>query len=213
MAGKHNINYRLIIGLMFLVCDVQAGMIDKDGMAPWEICGMCHSADGISRMSKFPILAGQKATYLKSQMLDFRQGRRLNDGGQMSSIVTEVDPATIDGIVGYFAGLSGPIMNLVVQPGVDQVAYEAGRLLFEEGRAGAVACNVCHNDGHPAAPRLRAQHAAYLRKQLNDFKYERRVSEGATVMTSIAKLLTENEIDSISVYLHSSGSYDSDVAH
>jgi cytochrome c553 len=109
--------------------------------------------------------------------------------------------------------LSGPIMNLVVQPGVDQVAYEAGRLLFEEGRAGAVACNVCHNDGHPAAPRLRAQHAAYLRKQLNDFKYERRVSEGATVMTFIAKLLTEDEIDSISVYLHSSGSYDSDVAH
>jgi cytochrome c553 len=65
MASKRTIYYGLIMGLFFMIYDLQAGMIDKEGMAPWEICGLCHSLDGISKMSKFPMLAGQKPAYLK----------------------------------------------------------------------------------------------------------------------------------------------------
>ena len=186
-------------------------MIDSDGMAPWEICGMCHSADGISVMSKFPILAGQKAPYLKSQILDFIAGGRLNDGGQMSSIVTEIEASDIDSIAEYFAGLPGTVTSLIVDSGVDEEVYQQGKALFEEGRSGVVACRTCHNDGHSTAPRLQAQHAAYIRKQLNDFKHGRRVSKRATAMTTIAKLLNEDEIASIAIYLHSSGSYEVNV--
>jgi len=211
MARKRNIHRSLAIGLLFVICESTAGMIDSDGMAPWEICGMCHSADGISVMSKFPILAGQKAPYLKSQILDFIAGGRLNDSGQMSSIVTEIEASDIDSIAEYFAGLPGPVTSLIVDSGVDEEVYQQGKALFEEGRSGVVACRTCHNDGHSTAPRLQAQHAAYIRKQLNDFKHGRRVSKRATAMTTIAKLLNEDEIASIAIYLHSSGSYEVNV--
>ena len=39
-----------LVSLLF-VSAASAGMIDKEGMDEWEVCAMCHSLDGISRMS------------------------------------------------------------------------------------------------------------------------------------------------------------------
>ncbi|MGK0441646.1 MAG: cytochrome c553 [Pseudohongiellaceae bacterium] len=213
MARKRTMHYGLMLGLFFLMAELQAGMIDKEGMAPWEICGLCHSLNGISAMSKFPKLAGQKSVYLKSQLLDFRQGQRLNDGGQMAAIVTEIDPLAIDEIVDYFANLPRPLTNLVVESDTDREEYQAGKLLFELGRAGVPGCGSCHNEEHLTAPLLQAQHAAYIRKQLNDFKSGRRANKGAAAMIAIAKNLSEDEISALAIYLHASGHYAADIAH
>lgn len=192
---------------------LRAGMIDKEGMAPWEICGLCHSLDGVSKMSKFPILAGQKESYLKQQLLDFRQGRRQNDGGQMVSIVTEIDPLNIDKIVDYFSALPGPLTDKLVESGPDQTRFEAGELLFKKGRSGVTACSTCHNNEDLTAPLLQAQHASYLRKQLNDFKSGNRGNERSFAMKVIAEKLSEDEIDKLAIYLHASGRYEKDIAH
>jgi cytochrome c553 len=96
-----------LVSLLF-VSAASAGMIDKEGMDEWEVCAMCHSLDGISRMSKFPKLAGQKTDYISKQFLDFYHGRRTNDGGQMETIATEVDLGELDKIANYFSQLPPP---------------------------------------------------------------------------------------------------------
>lgn len=94
--------------VLVLATAAQGVMIDHQGMAPYEICGMCHNLNGISHMAKFPKLAGQKAAYIKKQFMDFRAGRRTNDGAQMSGITSEVDPAHVDAIATYFSQLPAP---------------------------------------------------------------------------------------------------------
>jgi hypothetical protein len=55
---------------LILVSNTSAGMIDKEGMDEWEVCAMCHSLDGVSRMPKFPKLAGQKSSYISNNLID-----------------------------------------------------------------------------------------------------------------------------------------------
>ncbi|MFT7372332.1 MAG: cytochrome c553, partial [Oleiphilaceae bacterium] len=93
----------ITLWLLAFSCFSYAGMIDKEGMQAWEICAMCHNANGISRMAKFPKLAGQKAAYIERQITDFRAGLRHNDGGQMQSIVGEVAQEDIAQIAAYFS--------------------------------------------------------------------------------------------------------------
>lgn len=205
MDRNSSIYIGFMVGLFCMNAELQAGMIDKDGMEPWEVCGMCHSLDGVSKMPKFPKLAGQKAAYLTLQLADFRHERRTNDNGQMASIVTEINPLDIESIVGYFSGLPRPAPESIIEEGVEKADHQTGKLLFEEGRPGVDACSSCHNLVHPTAPFLQAQHADYIRKQLNDFKQGQRVGSRAAVMTSIAGLLSGDEIDAVADYLQSSG--------
>lgn len=180
----------------------EAGMIDKEGMAPWEICGMCHGLDGNSHMAKFPKLAGQKADYIKSQFSAFRDGQRTNDGGQMQAITEEILPQDIDTIARYFAGQEPP------QPSVETMQknlFDQGKTLFNEGRPGLAACINCHNSSRLDTPWLDAQHEAYLNKQLNDFRNGTRRNDPQSVMHDIANKLQPKEQQAITHYLvHSS---------
>jgi cytochrome c553 len=207
MDHKRKFYYGLVVVLSSVFTDLQAGMIDKEGMAPYEICGMCHSLNGISRMSKFPKLAGQKSAYLKYQLLDFMQGRRLNDGGQMAAIVTEINPLDIDEIVAYFSGLPRPKDHELARSDIDYEDFQAGKKLFESGRVGLTACSTCHNDVVATAPHLKGQHGDYIRKQLNDFKEGNRVSDRSAMMSAIASALTKDEVDKLAVFLEESGRY------
>ncbi|MDB4224864.1 cytochrome c, partial [Granulosicoccus sp.] len=80
---------------------------------PWEICALCHSLDGDSRMAKFPKLAGQPELYIEKQLQDFLTGSRFNDGGQMSSIVTEVAEEDFQAIAIWFASQNPPLPNVL----------------------------------------------------------------------------------------------------
>lgn len=205
MARKSKSYTGFVLGLIFIAAGAHAGMIDKEGMAPWEICGLCHSLNGISKMSKFPILAGQKSSYLRRQLMDFKQGLRSNDGGQMGAIVDEFEISDIDQIVNYFAGLPGPVSQQEQRMGAEQEEkFQKGKLLFENGRLGVTACKSCHNPVHPTAPLLEAQHADYIRKQLGDFRRGDRVNKRSAIMTVIAKRLSEDEVDQLAGYLQRS---------
>lgn len=77
-----------------------------------------------------------------------------------------------------------------------------GNKIFTEGgsQPGAMPCVACHGaDGLGMAaagfPRLARLPAAYLRKQLEDFK---RASRSHPVMEPVAKALTDAEIDAVS---------------
>ncbi len=179
---------------------------DTQGVAPQEICDLCHSLDGISRMAKFPKLAGQKAAYIKKQFLDFHAGRRTNDGGQMSGITRELNTTHIDAIARYFSQLPAPpAMPLPADPSAHKQSQQ-GATLFFHGRQSLDACTTCHGveARHlPLSPWLDAQHHAYLVKQLQDFKHGRRHNDSDAVMRSIAAKLTDEDIEALARYLAS----------
>lgn len=177
-----------------------AGMVDTNGMAPWEVCALCHSADGVSVMSKFPKLAGQKAAYIEKQFWDFHFGKRDNDGGQMQAITTEVAVDDVKAIAAYFSHLPVPIATTPPE-NPDCQQYDQGARLFLSGRRGVVACSECHMSESSLAPYLKGQHQSYLKKQLLNFKSARRKNDPEKIMQSVAEKLTENEIESVSFYL------------
>jgi len=201
----------------FLVSACLVGHIEAyaDGLGyedapPQEICGLCHSLDGISRTSRFPKLAGQKPGYIAKQLADFLAERRANDGGQMSAIVTEIKPRQFDAVAAYFAGLAppppvgGPSAEGNVAGTVIDIA--AARRLFLEGRPedGMPACASCHVETNPAAPLapyLTAQHSDYLVKQLRDFREGRRANDVSGTMQRVGAALSDGEIVALAHFL------------
>lgn len=171
-------------------------MITDEGLAPYEICGLCHSLDGVSKMAKFPKLAGQPALYIKKQIKDFMEGKRTNDGGQMVAIMTEVDPTTIDEIAKWFASQTPPSPDIETD-----LDLSLGKSLFEEQK-----CATCHRgvgQQAPHIPYLSAQHQAYLAKQMRDFRDGNRENDAGHLMQKAMGPLTDDEIELISSYLAS----------
>ena len=178
----------------------QADMIETSGMQPWETCGLCHSLDGISRMPKFPKLAGQRPAYIIKQFRDFHSGTRENDGGQMQAITTEIDPNALPAIADYFARLAPPEP---VSPS-DAGSRPSAEQLFRQGRSGIPACLSCHGSTDPdvpLAPWLEAQHPEYLVKQLQDFRQGNRGNDPGGVMQTIASQLPEADIEPLAAYI------------
>ena len=50
------------------------------------VCAACHGADGNSANGAWPSLAGQHATYTYKQLMDFKEGRRVNASMTSSSL-------------------------------------------------------------------------------------------------------------------------------
>ncbi len=193
----------LLSGVLISLTNTQAGMIDKNGMQPWEICGLCHSLDGISHMAKFPKLAGQKASYIEKQLRDFKSGLRKNDGGQMEAIVNEVAEQDIPSIATYFASLKPPGVAALSDDTPDLAQAEK---LYKQGDQirsipSCVSCHEKNNKQYGYAPELRTQHEAYIRKQLADFKSSGRTNDNNEVMRKIANLLTDKDIENLARFL------------
>jgi cytochrome c553 len=175
-------------------------MIVTDGVEPWHICAACHSLDGIGVMSRFPKLAGQRPLYIIKQVRDFAEARRTNDGGQMQAIASEIDSNDLARVANYFASLPPPPPIIVT----DAVEWRRGAALYQNGEPGVgiPRCASCHEDaapGLPQGPFLSAQHAAYLRKQLRDWRAGARAN--SEHMPGIAARLSNQDIDALAAFL------------
>lgn len=188
-----------IVGVIILGPYAHADMIDDGSFAAWEVCAMCHGADGLSAVARFPKLAGQKPHYIDYQLRQFRSGLRRNDGGQMQAISTEVQERNIAGVAKYFSE-HAPAASINAAESYQLSVL--GKQLFEQGRAGVPACQSCHGDPGSLAPWLDGQHRSYLEKQLADFSTGKRVSS-ISPMTKIAESLSDEEISAVSNYLSS----------
>jgi cytochrome c553 len=181
-------------------------MVVTKGMKPWEGCGECHDLDGVAPNGHFPNLAAQKPSYLRKEMDDFRKGLRGNDHGQMGTSAREAAGATLDQVVGYFAGLPAP--PPVPMSGLSpKAAARAGLLVAKGSRADRIPpCVNCHSV-HPKrafdAPWLEAQQPAYLVKELEDFRSGARTNDPDHVMEKIAQVLSDDDIAVLAQYLAS----------
>jgi cytochrome c553 len=208
--SRHRAAIAALTALALLGVSPTAGAdgLGHENAPPQEICGMCHGLDGISRMAKFPKLAGQKAAYLERQIRDFRDGRRHNDGGQMAAVATEIAETQIAEVAAYFASLPPP------QPaGHDPASRTRAEALFNAGDpvAGIPACRGCHGPGPTAGegsriegPHLSAQHADYLARQLADFRSGTRTNDPGEVMQRAAARLSDSDIAALARFLAAS---------
>jgi cytochrome c553 len=91
-----------------------------------------------------------------------------------------------------------------VVPGKPKVDPAAGEALYSNGDAsrGVTACLTCHGPKGQSAtatwPKLSAQHAAYITKQLKSFKEGTRPNP---VMMGMSTALTEQDMQNISAFL------------
>lgn len=180
----------LIAGLLWASAG-SANSIGAEHDAPYEICALCHSLDGVSRMAKFPKLAGQPAPYIEKQLHDFLSGLRTNDGGQMAAIVTEISPEDFPGVAQWFANQAAPAPE-------DLGDTTAGQVAFED-----LGCTNCHasDRAEDMTPHLTAQHAAYLEKQMVDFRDGDRANDPGGAMQAAMVNVSDSKIAQLAAYL------------
>jgi len=183
-----------------------ADIIVTEGMQPWDLCATCHSLDGISVMARFPKLAGQRPDYIAKQVRDFRDGRRQNDGGQMAAIAGEIGDEDLAKSAAYFAGLPSPPPDGSLA--VESEEWRRGAALYWDGDAssGIAKCSSCHDNAEskrPDAPLLKAQHAAYLAKQLGDWRSGERRNDSSQIMPAVAAKLSDRDISALATFLAS----------
>ena len=97
--------YFAIIVALLVSSPSIAGDVDV-GKAGATVCAGCHGLDGISTAPGFPNLAGQDLTYLKNQLIAFREKTRT--GGQaaiMYGMAAGLSDEDIDNLATYFSML------------------------------------------------------------------------------------------------------------
>ena len=157
------------------------------------VCASCHGLDGNSSNSRFPSLAGQPLLYIHWQLILFRDQRRRNP--EMSPSAANLTDAEMADLAAYYAA-----QTPLPPPGVsnDPEKIAAGRLAAERHHCGA--CHALAFTGAQYAPRLAGQHYEYLLGQLRGFKAQTRAELDGT-MTTAAQPLTEQEIESLALYI------------
>ncbi|RZI30979.1 c-type cytochrome [Pseudomonas orientalis] len=173
------------------------------GQAKAAVCGACHGPDGNSPAPNFPKLAGQGERYLAKQMREIKDGKRVVL--EMTGLLANSSDQDIADIAAYFASQKSSV------GAADPKLVARGEKLFRGGDLdkGLPACTGCHSPngaGNAAAgfPHLSGQHAAYIAKQLTDFRKEDagRANDGdAMTMRTIARKLSDEDIAAISSYI------------
>ncbi|AFI83588.1 c-type cytochrome [Methylophaga nitratireducenticrescens] len=163
-------------------------------------CAACHGVDGNSPADVYPKLAGQHASYLYKQLVEFKNGKRAND--IMSPMVAALSEEDMANLAAYYASKEST-------PGaVSEDSLDLGQQIYRGGNSesGVPACMACHGpngSGMPAAkwPKLSAQYQAYTEAQLHAFANGERQNDPNGMMRDIASKMTEEEIKAVSAYV------------
>lgn len=185
----------------------------KNGETLVGMCSACHGADGNSPAPNFPKLAGVGEKYLLKQLKDIQSGAR--NIPEMTGMLTTFSDEELADIAAFFDSktmqLSGSDKALEVQlnSGAKVNSLALGEKTYRGGNMETMvpACTGCHSPGgsgnEPAAyPRLGGQHAAYIEKQLKDFRAGNRTNDGDTqTMRQVAQHLSDAEISALANYI------------
>jgi len=155
-------------------------------------CVACHGPNGNSPTPQIPILAGQTARYLYLQLRDFKEGRR--EAAAVQPLVHALSREDMFDLAAFFASQRPLSASFKADP----ARVELGRRKAEE-----TLCTMCHLGGFKGQneiPRVAGQHHDYVVKQLQDFKAGRRTNDAGT-MSSVAKTLSESDMDDLAQYL------------
>jgi cytochrome c553 len=174
-------------------CAAQAQNLEA-GRNKAEACVACHGPNGHSADPLFPILAGQTARYLYLQLKDFKEGRRTEP--LMDPFIAGLSREETFDLAAFFAAQ---------KPRPNAFKADPARVLRGKAKADEVLCTMCHLGGfigQNEIPRVAGQHYEYVVKQLRAFKTGKRTNDAGN-MASVAKTLSERDIEDLAHYLGS----------
>ncbi|AXQ29405.1 cytochrome c4 [Solimonas sp. K1W22B-7] len=168
-------------------------------------CAACHGAEGRATSDGFyPRIAGKPAGYLYHQLLNFREGRRLN--AQMSYLLERQSDAYLREMAQYFSALSLPYP--APQPTqADAARLQHGLQLVRQGDAarGVPACNDCHGQKMtgvaPDIPGLLGLPYDYLVAQFGAWREGTRHGKAPDCMAAITARLSPEDIGAVAAWL------------
>jgi cytochrome c553 len=157
-----------------------------------EVCVACHGPGGNPTRPEIPALAGQTARYLYLQLKDFNEGRRTDS--LMTPMAKTLTRDDMLNVAAYFSAQ-------VLRPADFKADPE--RVTKGAAKAAETLCTMCHGGGFMGQneiPRVAGQQHDYIVKQLSDFKARRRTNDAGN-MTSVAKTLSDEDIENLAQYL------------
>ena len=170
------------------------------GKTKSAVCAACHGVDGNSSNPAWPSLAGQHASYIYKQLMDFKQGRRIN--AQMTGMVAPLNEDDMKDLAAYYESLSPKPV------GYNAELIEQGENIYRGGitDAGVAACIGCHspsgNGNGPAGwPSLKSQHPEYIVAQLQAFKQGLRANDNGRMMRNLVTRMSDEEMQAVAAYI------------
>ena len=170
-------------------------------------CVACHGEEGrATAEGYFPRIAGKPAGYLYNQLVNFRDGKRVNP--MMTYLVDNLPDAYLREIAQHFAARNPPYAAPApVSAPPAQLAR--GRQLATLGDAALKlpACAACHGDAltgvAPAVPGLLGLPRDYLVAQLGAWKNKSRRAAAPDCMSEVVSRLTDDDIAAATSWLAS----------
>jgi cytochrome c553 len=178
-------------------------------------CAACHGLDGnATDPTLYPRIAGQSERYISHQLALFKSGERAN--AIMYPFASALSAQDMRDIGAYFATKksgAGIADDTVIADAKSPYKgfYEVGQKLYRSGDTSRdiPACMACHgptgagNPG-PAYPHVGGQQAWYTARRLQEYRTGTTTVRDAAlfnVMSTVAKSLTDEEIQSLSSYM------------
>ncbi|WP_244850189.1 cytochrome c [Caballeronia sp. SL2Y3] len=157
-------------------------------------CTMCHGERGMSEANS-PNLAGQYASVIYKQLMDFQTGARTN--AVMSPMAANLSDQDMRDLAAYYASLPRPPAQRKVS---DSLA--PGIVSHGAPMRNVAPCAACHGgiDNKAGSPWIDGLPAAYTKAQLIAFANGTRTNDINEVMRNVARNMTPEEIDAASAY-------------
>jgi cytochrome c553 len=178
--------------LALLAAGPLAAQDAEAGRARAQACAACHGTDGNAVSPEIPSLAGQTWRYLYVQLRDFKEGRR--NSAVMGPMAQALSREDMIALANFFA--AQPLKPAAFA--VDEARARLGKAKAEE-----TLCTMCHLGGflgQNEIPRVAGQNYAYIVAQLKAFKERTRTNDAGN-MTSVARTLSDADIENLGHYL------------
>lgn len=177
------------------------------GKAKSMTCVACHASDGNSPLTLYPVIAGQHEKYLLKQLKEFKLGAETN-GAQgrynavMAGMVLPLSEQDMADLAAFYASQeTKPGTTTPTSIDIGEALYLAGDK--ERGIAACIACHGPRGNGTPLSgfPKISAQHADYVKSQLEAFRSGNRNNDMNSMMRLVSAKLTDEEIQALSEYV------------
>lgn len=157
-------------------------------------CTMCHGERGMSEANS-PNLAGQYASVIYKQLVDFQRGARNN--AVMSPMAVNLSDQDMRDLAAYYASLARPAAQRKISESLAPTIVTHGAPMRN-----VAPCAACHGgiDNKAGSPWIDGLPSAYTKAQLIAFANGTRTNDIDQVMRNVARNMTHEEIDAAAAY-------------
>ena len=170
------------------------------GKAKSAVCAACHGVDGNSSNPIWPSLAGQHASYTYKQLMDFKEGRRVN--ASMTGMVALLTEEDMKNLAAFYESQTPK------GAAFDAEVIAEGESIYRGGitETRVAACMGCHSpsgkgNGPAAWPSLAGQHPQYIVTQLQHFKQGLRENDPGKMMRNVVVRMSDAEMEAVANYV------------